>query len=91
MAFCFHNCRERIARMCKAEWELGGRRGGAFLNNIFVDRKGHIQYDLMFERRTLKGWVIAKVKGIWSLVAEKDAQDAEIDNLIANIASFYSA
>lgn len=85
MAFCFHNNRAYITKLCRDEWEKGGRKGGAFLNMVFVTKSGKICYDLMNERRTLVGYAIAKVKGVWKLVTASEAETAHMDNLLKRI------
>lgn len=77
MAKCFHLNLEYIKKLCKEEWEKGGHKGGAFCGNVLVDQKGHILYDLMYERKTLAGWVIAKIKGVWKLVSASEADSAK--------------
>lgn len=85
MALCFHNNRDYITKLCRAEWEKGGRKGGAFLSKVFVTKGGKICYDLMNERRTLVGYAIAKVKGVWKLVTAAEAETAHLDNLVKRI------
>lgn len=85
MGMCFYNNLAYITKLCKEEWEKGGRKGGAFLSKVFVTKSGKICYDLMNERRTLVGYAIAKVKGVWKLVTATEAEQAHLDNLVKRI------
>jgi hypothetical protein len=71
-----------IRKKCIAQWEKDGRKG-AFLR-VYVDRQnGKIYYDTMTERFPLVGWVIAKVKGVYTLLTTAEKEKADFSKLFA--------
>lgn len=86
---CFKLNYAYLRKLAKAQWERHGRKG-AFLDVVIDYQDGHIYFDTMVDRFQLVGYVITKVKGIWRLLTEKEAEDHRFDGLFATIQAYYT-